>query len=147
MPLRRFPTHKPKFTIKLYGDSRPGINEVRKQMFASDGKHLASIPLTCAALEEHIKRAAYVAGHIWGCANLVRKNCTSPEGWGWTLDLEVNHWKVLWSKLPQVWKAVRALDRCGCVTGCETLRCSCRRQGLPSSPASQQCMGDCSNKG
>lgn len=122
----------------------PGINEARKLMFASESKHLTAIPPTQGALKEHIKRSAFIAGHMWGCASNLTGTNTSPEGWGWTQT--AGEWNVVWTKLPMVWKAIHTLDRCGCGTGCETLRCRCLRHGLPCSPACRKCMGDCANK-
>ena len=41
------------------------VNEARKQLFAQN-RNMESIPPTLRALEQHVKRAVYQAGHIWG---------------------------------------------------------------------------------
>ena len=41
------------------------VNEARKQLFAQNRK-MENIPPTLHALEQHVKRAVYQAGHIWG---------------------------------------------------------------------------------
>ena len=94
------------------------MNKARKKMFASVTHFPGAIPPTEAALLEHTKRAAFVAGHIWGRATHLEGTTTSPEGWGWTRS--ENRWKVVWTELPDIWKAARELDRCGCETGCPT---------------------------
>ena len=69
-------------------------------------KYPSLLPTSLAALNEHIRRASYVAGHIWGSACNLQGTMISPERWGWTLvDRE---WKALWTKLDCVWQAVRA---------------------------------------
>ena len=44
------------------------INEARQALFEQDNKSIENIPPTQAALAQHIKRAAYQAGHVWGQA-------------------------------------------------------------------------------
>ena len=44
------------------------INELRKVLFAQ----LENIPPSKAALTEHIKRALFQAGHIWGLKSLMQ---------------------------------------------------------------------------
>ena len=41
------------------------VNEAMKQLFAQNRK-MENIPPTLHALEQHVKRAVYQAGHIWG---------------------------------------------------------------------------------
>ncbi|CAG9768417.1 unnamed protein product [Ceutorhynchus assimilis] len=75
-----------KFTIDMY-DSRSeitDINEARRNLFVTGEKSISVIPPTAAALLEHIKRAKYQAGEIWGRA--LEGSISSrpfPEQWGW----------------------------------------------------------------
>ena len=41
------------------------VTEARKQLFAQNRK-MENIPPTLHALEHHVKRDVYQAGHIWG---------------------------------------------------------------------------------
>lgn len=41
------------------------VNEARQVLFAQGNKSIENIPPTQAALAQHIKRAAYQAGHVW----------------------------------------------------------------------------------
>ena len=43
------------------------MNKARKKLFAKTSS-VQRIPPTYAALEEHVKRATYQGGHVWGQA-------------------------------------------------------------------------------
>ena len=47
------------------------------------GRSLEVIPPTKGALEHHIKRAAYQAGHIWSQSLIRSSEVVSPGDWGW----------------------------------------------------------------
>ncbi|CAG9821995.1 unnamed protein product [Phaedon cochleariae] len=135
-----------RFTVYMYGirdETCSGVNEARKHMFATENKHIGAIPPSLEAFVQHMKRAAFQSGHIWGRA-LENSLPPSPEGWGW--KKEGDTWVPLWSELPEIWSACRALDKCGCKSGCDTKRCSCRRNILPCYLGCTSCKGECSNK-
>lgn len=115
-------------------------------LFATQSRPLALIPPTSSALEQHILRAAYQAGQIWGRADDVNGwvNLPEPTSWGWHKEQDVL--RPTWFTLPSVWSACRELDRCGCTSGCDTRRCKCRRNGLSCFLACKICKGECSNK-
>lgn len=75
-----------------------GVNQARKHLFATLGKHIGAIPPTLAVLFQHILRAAYQAGHIWGRATgEFELEPPSPSGWGWKMekgcvDPSVEYW-------------------------------------------------------
>ena len=56
------------FTARLYGaDSKlKSVNEARRDLFANKTKSLKNLPPTADALWQHILRASYQAGYIWG---------------------------------------------------------------------------------
>jgi len=41
------------------------------------------IPPTNAALQQHVRRAVYEGGHVWGQALLSAPAIPSPTDWGW----------------------------------------------------------------
>ena len=43
------------------------VNAARQALF-SQGRSIEAVPPTQAALEQHSRRAAYQAGHVWGRA-------------------------------------------------------------------------------
>lgn len=111
------------------------IDEVRQRLFDSEFQP-QNLPPTRASLRQHILRAAYLAGQVWGRAAFGPGfPVPSPEGWGWVRNAQ-GKWEPLWSDLPWVWEACRELSSCNCKTGCKTMRCACRRGGLP-------CIGGC----
>ena len=69
-------------------------------MFARKQQPYDSIPPTQAALREHVKRAAYQAGVIWGQATCADPDIGSPADWGWMKSEEM--WKVCWTQLPPI---------------------------------------------
>jgi hypothetical protein len=75
---------------------------------------------TSAALRQHVLRAAYQAGQVWGRSLTDEDNVPSPADWGWVKKAEI--WTPIWSELPEVWQDCRELDKCGCKTGCTSNR-------------------------
>ena len=73
------------------------------------------IPLTRAALEEHVKKAVDQGGYIWGktlCCHHQLKG-----GGGKTEGINEPHWTTL----PQATKSCHELVSCGCKSGCKTV--------------------------
>ena len=58
------------------------VNEARKQLFTHNRK-MENIPPTLHALKQHVKRAVFQAGHIWGQSLIGEPNVPSPDLWGW----------------------------------------------------------------
>ena len=80
-----------RFVILLYDrtSSDEEINFWRKSLFTK-GRSIDNIPPTKGALTEHIKRAIYQAGHIWGQSLLKWPNYPSPNLWGWVENNNYN---------------------------------------------------------
>jgi hypothetical protein len=74
-----------KFVVLMYDRSSEvtTVNEARFDLFARKQKHYDLIPPIQAALKERAKRAAYVAGYVWGQALKQKPEMTSPSDWGW----------------------------------------------------------------
>ena len=83
-------------------------------------------PPSQAALEQHIKRAAYQAGQVWGQTLVSIQKLPSAAEWGCHLSLD--GWKPTWTTLPEASKASNELIRCGCRQACRlpcTALCAC----------------------
>lgn len=134
------------FTVKLYDPKSEllKVNELRKVQFCSGDRQISMCAPTKGSLIEQCRRAAYQAGQIWGRSLIHDEPPPSPEGWGWTL--KANRWEPKWSQQPQIWSALRGLEKCGCRGQCDSMRCSCRKAGLPCTPACTICQGACENK-
>ena len=72
-----------RFVILLYDRTSTckEINKARTKIFAKNNMQL--IPPTKAALEEHVKRAAYQGGHVWGQTLLPTPELPPSSRWSW----------------------------------------------------------------
>lgn len=134
------------FTSKLYSGTSEHrkVDQLRKQLFCTENRPLHLIPPSSATLKEHCLRAAYQAGQIWGRSlDMLQCAPASPNSWGWTKQNKM--WEPVWSKLTSIWTACRELEKCGCKSGCDSQRCSCRRTGLPCT-LQCKCNDACLNK-
>ena len=111
------------------------INEAPKQLFSQKGRPMDGLPPTQAALVEHVKRAAYQAGHVWAQMFVAVPKLPSPSEWGWLQTIE-GGWEVKWTTLPEAFQACREFLRCLC----KTSQCKCVK-------ASLQCTGLCFCRG
>lgn len=131
-----------RFVVLLYDKTscRCHVNELRLDLFTRKGRDVLHIPPTQGCLIEHVRRAAYQAGHCWSQSLVPMVDLPQPEGWGWT-GTAGGTWEVLWSKLPEASKVCRELLRCGCTKGCRT-NCKCKKAALPCT-ALCKCAGSC----
>ena len=74
-----------RFFVVLYKRTSPlkKVNEARKQLFAQGNRKVENIPPTKEALRQHVKRAVFQAGHIWGQSQIANPVIPSPADWGW----------------------------------------------------------------
>ena len=73
-----------RFVVLLYSRTSQFItvNDARKVLFSHGNRGLQNIPPSKAALLQHVKRAAYQAGHVWGQALIANPSLPSPSKWG-----------------------------------------------------------------
>ena len=76
-------------------------------MFAKTSS-VQRIPPTRAALEQHIKRAAFQVGHIWGQALVSLPDLPIPCSWGW-LRTDDGLYEPLWTTLEEASKSCYGL--------------------------------------
>jgi len=72
-----------------------------------------NLPPTQGALVEHIKRAAYQAGHVWAQMLVAIPELPSAQEWGWEQNTS-GGWEVEWTELPEASQACYELVRCSC---------------------------------
>ena len=108
-------------------------------MFSQGTRSIESIPPTQAALAQHVRRAAYQAGHVWGRTLDPIQELPSAAEWGWHLSSD--GWTPTWTTLPEASKACNALIKCGCKRACRGL-CKCTKANLPCT-ALCTCNGNC----
>jgi hypothetical protein len=114
------------------------VNECRKYLFSKRGRSYDSIPPTKAALLQHIRRAVYQGGHVWGQCTTLKPLLPNPCDWGW---LHNGRFVPNWTLLPQVASCCEELIHCRCKVACRGL-CACHRAGLKCT-ALCDCDGDC----
>lgn len=117
------------FVVLLYDRSSScvRVNETRLDLFARKQRAYDSIPPTRAALKEHVKRAAFQAGHIWSQSLVCNPVLPSPGDWGW-MNMG-GTWVPYWTELTAVAKSCQELTHCGCKMQCSG-RCKCFKTGL-----------------
>ena len=110
------------------------INKARKKIFAKKN-NVQLIPPTKAALEEHVKRAAYQGGHVayqgghvWGQTLLPTPELPPPSSWGWIKNDE-GVYEPHWTKLPKAAHSCYELVSCKCKKRC-VKRCKCKKAAL-----------------
>lgn len=117
------------------------VDMARQKMFPKHSKALENIPPTAAALRQHILRAAYQCGYIWGQSLVKEPPLSSPSNWGWQRE-DGKPWRPVWTTLPQAQDSCYELIRCGCKQGCRG-RCTCLKANLQCTGLCF-CGGDCS---
>ena len=130
-----------RFVVIMYSRTCPHqtVNEARQVLFPQGNKSIENIPPTQAALAQHIKRAAYQAGHVWGQALEPMQELPSPAEWGW--QQSPKGWPPKWTMLAEASKACSELISCGCKRACRGL-CKCTKANLPCT-ALCSCAGSC----
>ncbi|KAJ8051169.1 Histidine--tRNA ligase, cytoplasmic [Holothuria leucospilota] len=87
-----------RFFVVLYRrtSSLKKVNEARKQLLTQGNRHLENIPPTKEALRQHVKRAVFQAGHIWGQFQIANPELPLPSDWGWEKNTD-DVWHPFWT--------------------------------------------------
>lgn len=129
------------FVVLMYDKSTKcrNVNAARRELFTKRGRTIDAIPPTHAALKQHVKRAVFQAGHVWG--NSLKKIQELPcrSNWGWTKSS--GSWKPFWTTLPDVSKSCQQLIKCKCNGSCKG-SCKCKQRNLKCT-ALCRCDGQC----
>src|SRR6218665_1241469 len=99
-------------------------------LFTQKNRPYDKIPPTRAALFQHVLRAAYQDGYIWGLALVPRAILPHPNEWGWK-EGENGTLYVHRTDNNPIADVCRALKHCGCKNECSG-RCTCKSTRLPS---------------
>ena len=131
-----------RFVVLLYKrmSTLQNVNEARKRLFAFGNGQLENIPPTSSALLQHVKRAVFQAGHVWGQALVANASVPSPSDWGW--ERIGDAWTPKWSTLAEASKPCRELVvKFACKSICRG-RCKCYQSNLPCTQLCA-CGGQC----
>ena len=131
-----------RFVILMYDRTSTctDVNKARKKLFAKRSS-VQRIPPTRAALEQHVKRAVFQGGHVWGQILVPQPVLPSPSSWGW-IKTDDGLYEPHWTTLPEASKTCYELISCGCKKGCRS-RCKCKKASLKCT-ALCVCEGECS---
>ena len=108
------------------------VNDARKYLFTKKGRGLEGLPPTHDALKQHVMRATYQGGYVWGQATIPTPVLPDPTDWGWTLGKE-GHMQPKWTTISAAAVSCKELVHCGCKKSCSK-RCKCVKAGLPYTP-------------
>lgn len=108
-------------------------DKARLKLFCN-GHSQETLPPTSDAAKLHIMRAHYQAT-VWNQAHMSHPNLPPVTEMGW-MNLDDQLVPQLLS-LPPIPKACKEIISCGCLKGCLSQRCGCRKSGM-------QCMESCS---
>ena len=147
-----------RFVVLLYDRTSQNskVNLARQSLFASRGRSIENIPPTQAALKQHVLRATYQGGHVWGNCLVPVPSLPNPANWGWQrgkndpvqakpdASADQQPWVPLWSTLEQAAQSCHELIRCSCKQSCRQGRCTCKKNNL-SCTTLCHCAGDCSD--
>ena len=81
------------------------VNDGRKYLFTKKGRGLERLPPIHDALKQHVMRATYQGGYVWGQATIPTPVLPDPTDWGWTVGKE-GHMQPRWTTISAA--AVRA---------------------------------------
>ena len=121
-----------RLVILMYDKQIPddSVNKTRQTLLTQKDKERKKIPSTKDALRQHVLRAAYRAGHVWGQALLKPPQLPSPEEFVWKQENASAQWKVKRTNLPPAGAVWSAVVKCGRVKGCRR-RCKYVQENLP----------------
>lgn len=115
------------------------LGDLRFFLFnSSSSNDLRRLPPTADSLKQHVLRAAYQAGWIWGSCIFKNSTLPDPKNWGWRPD---------GSMLVPVWKTQETANYnilftvCSCQKKCQ--RCKCSKLELSCLPFCK-CLQKCS---
>ena len=132
---------KERFVILLYDQTSQctDIDTARSKLFVKT-HNVLSIPLTKAALEEHVKRAVYQGGHVWGQMLVPTPELPSPCKWGWSKTSE-GYYAPFWTCLLDSSQSSYEFVSCQCKKG-YVRQCRCKKAALECT-ALCYCEGEC----
>ena len=103
-----------------------------------------SLPPSLGALREHVKRAAFVAGHLWGRANDLNPELPDYSNWGWEFRIDgvmMPVWTIITSDV--AYNNLQKTCRCGDKNSCLKTNCSCKETAcLPYCKCRAKCSKD-----
>ena len=130
------------FVARVYGIDAVGVDKARLEGFYHKGLDFDHLPPCSDALELHLLRATYQAGHVWGKSLFRSPDVPDPSQWGWRKEHGV--WRPIWLRHDIISKALPQLSTCKCTKACRP-PCKCCMAKVPCTPLCF-CRGRCYGK-
>lgn len=131
--------------VALYnGDKENSLDDLRLRRFhekttnSTTAVQPRTLPPTSAAAKYHSLRV-YQQVQFW----MGNGQDVSPEQWGW--NVKKGKLVPILTDNPPAPQELLKVIRCKCQTGCYTMKCTCRSNGLDCSMACSECRGVCAN--
>jgi len=116
------------FVCALYDKPGKDVNIARYKVFCGSKAESSQLPPSKDARNKHILRANYQAA-IWRRATVADAQVPSPHGHGWLV--EDQELVIDWMDKDPAPKSLLELVSCACKKGCNSARCSCKKNTLP----------------
>ena len=111
---------------------------MRKPLLGHSAEQPQSLPPTSAATKYHSLRT-YQQVQAW----IGESTHVPPGEWGWKV---VNRQMLpIATDVPAAPQELLEIISCRCKSGCNSMRCSCRKNRMDCSTACAECRGVCSN--
>ena len=94
------------------------VNTARLNLFSRKSRSIEHVPSTQYALEQHVKRASFQSGHVWGQSLELQPVIPDVTHWGWESGQPVGY-SPKWTTMTIAQKACLELISCKCVKGCK----------------------------
>ena len=132
------------YFVEMYNKdfTADSLGDIRLKMFLSSTiDNLRMLPPSESALLLHVKRASFIAGHLWkeACTDL---SLPDPQDWGWYRN-EQGALVVRWQMGEKAISVDEFIISCSCrMKSCKS--CKCAKAGLPCLIFCN-CMKQCKN--
>ena len=100
------------FLCRLYNFNLSEVDQARLEGFYYKGLDFDHLPPSSVALQQHVLRAIYQSGYVWGKCLQSNPEAPGPTNWGWGKC--GIHWKPIWIQTDVISKALPQLVTCKC---------------------------------
>ena len=117
-----------RFICRLYDSPLASIKELRWQLYSRKQAEGENLPPTVGALQEHVKRAHYLA-MVYNRSLMSIQDLPPPDKYGWRFCEARYVYEPIMTQVPSAPSALINLVKCNCKKGC-TKNCSCKKNIL-----------------
>jgi len=126
--------------VSLYnGDPQHGINVLRYAKFCAKAV-TSTMPVQPGALPPTSASVKYYSLRVYHQIQEWLGVELSPVDWSWKISGTGKLLSIMTDLQPAPQKILEVV-RCGCKSGCDTMRCSCRKHGIACASACSECRG------